>query len=120
MRPAMRRARSPLTVTAVSDSRVYNGTTSSSGTPTVGTLFGSDTASFTQAFLSKDVLGLNGSTLRASGSVQDGNGGKDYSISFVDASGSCIARKNSSDVTTWLRVRSCVRPLCAATMAAGP
>jgi hypothetical protein len=66
---------------------VYDGTTSSSGTPTFGTLFGTDSASFTQAFLSKDVLGLNGSTLLASGSVNDGNQGRDYTISFVSAKG---------------------------------
>ena len=76
-----------LTVTAVGDSRVYNGTTSSSGTPTFGPLFGTDSASFTQAFQSKDVLGPNGSTLLASGSVDDGNGGRDYTISFVSAKG---------------------------------
>ena len=76
-----------LTVTAVGDSRVYNGTTSSSGTPTFGPLFGTDSASFTQAFQSKDVLGPNGSTLLASGSVADGNGGQDYTISFVSAKG---------------------------------
>ena len=74
-------------MTAVGDSRVYNGTTSSSGTPTFGPLFGTDSASFTQAFLSKDVLGPNGSTLRASGWVADGNQGRDYTISFVSAKG---------------------------------
>ena len=74
-------------VTAVGDSRVYDGTTSSSGTPTFGPLFGTDSASFTQAFQSKDVLGPNGSTLLASGSVADGNGGRDYTISFVSAKG---------------------------------
>jgi hypothetical protein len=76
-----------LRVSAVTDSRVYNGMTSSSGTPTFGTVFGTDGASFTQAFQSKDVLGPGGSTLLASGSVKDGNGGRDYSISFVSATG---------------------------------
>ena len=64
-----------LTVTAVGVDKTYDGTTSSSGTPTFGPLFGTDSASFTQAFQSKDVLGPNGSTLLASGSVADGNGG---------------------------------------------
>ncbi|MBV9519983.1 MAG: hypothetical protein JO068_17900, partial [Hyphomicrobiales bacterium] len=76
-----------LIVNAVGDSRIYNGSTSSAGTPSFGTLFGTDTASFSQAFLSKDVLGTGKSTLRASGSVNDGNGGKDYAITFVDAAG---------------------------------
>ena len=52
-----------LTVTAVGVNKTYDGTTSSSGTPTFGPLFGTDSASFTQAFQSKDVLGPNGSTL---------------------------------------------------------
>ena len=47
-------------------------------TPTFGPLFGTDSASFTQAFQSKDAHGPNGSTLLASGSVADGNGGRDY------------------------------------------
>src|SRR6185312_15901093 len=71
-----------LTLSAVTDSKVYDGTTSSSQTPTVGTLYGSDSVTgLAQAFASKDVLGTNGSTLEVRGyTVNDGNGGKDYSV----------------------------------------
>jgi hypothetical protein len=71
-----------LTITAVSDTKVYDGTTTSSGTPTCGTLFNSDTVTgLTQAFASKNVLGPGGSTLIVTGyTVNDGDGGKDYAI----------------------------------------
>ena len=48
-------------------------------------LFGTDSASFTQAFQSKDVLGPNGSTLLASAGRRQQ--GRDYTISFVSAKG---------------------------------
>jgi len=68
-----------LTLTASSDSRVYNGTTSSSGTPTVGTLYSTDSVTgLTQTFGSKNVLGSGSSTLSVSGyTVADGNSGAD-------------------------------------------
>ena len=76
----------PLTVSAVTDSRVYNGTTSSSGTPTItaGQLFSGDTASFTQAFDSRNA---GSRMLVASGLLNDGNGGQNYSVNFVPVSG---------------------------------
>jgi filamentous hemagglutinin family protein len=80
----------PLTITAVSDSRVYNGTTSSSSTPTVaGTLYGTDSINGpTQAYASKDVLGPGGSTLNVSGyTIIDGNGGANYAVSTQTATG---------------------------------
>ncbi len=78
-----------LTVSAASDSRVYNGTTASTGAPVItsGTVFAGDTAGFTQAFASKNVLGTNGSTLVASGGVSDANGGANYALTFVTAAG---------------------------------
>src|SRR4029077_14801086 len=56
----------PLDVYATSDTRQYNGTTSSSQTPTVGMgelFMGDSLTGATQAFQSKNVQGLNGSTL---------------------------------------------------------
>lgn len=77
-----------LTVTASTDSKVYDGLTGSSRGPQVsGTIFGPDTPSFSQAFLSKNVLGTNNSTLAASGSVTDGNNGQNYAVQFVTAVG---------------------------------
>ena len=81
----------PLAVNAVTDARMYNGTTSSVGVPTVTGLQAGDTldGALTQAFASKDVLGVGASTLVASGSysVSDGNGGNNYSVSVLMAPG---------------------------------
>ena len=65
----------PITVTAASDTKVYDGTTSSNGNPTVttGTLAPGDTASFTQSFANKNVG--TSKTLTPAGSVTDGNSG---------------------------------------------
>jgi len=76
-----------LTVSAVTDAKVYDGSTASGGAVQVTGLLGPDTASFTQAFGSKNVLGQNGSTLSASGLVNDGNGGGNYAITFLNATG---------------------------------
>jgi hypothetical protein len=79
----------PLTITATSDTRVYDGTTSSSQVPTLGTLFGGDTVTgLAQAFASKDVLGAGGSTLNVTAyTVNDGDGGKDYTVTTQSATG---------------------------------
>ncbi len=71
-----------LTITATSDTKVYDGTTSSSKTPTYGTLGGGDTVTgLTQAFTSKNVLGSGSSTLTVTGyTINDGNGGRDYTV----------------------------------------
>ena len=81
----------PLTVNAVTDTRVYNGTTSSVGVPTVVDLQAGDTLNgpLTQAYASKDVMGTLGSTLVASGpyTVADGNGGNNYAVTVNTAPG---------------------------------
>jgi hypothetical protein len=78
-----------LTITAVSDSRVYDGTIASSETPTYDALYGSDMVSgLVQAFASKDVMGTNGSTISVTGyTVNDGNGGANYTVSLATAAG---------------------------------
>ena len=56
----------PLNIWAVTDSRQYNGTTSSSGTPTLGAgdlQTGDSVTGRAQQFQSKNVLGAGGSTL---------------------------------------------------------
>ena len=74
---------SPLMVTAVSDSKVYDGGTSSAKAPQVsGTIFTGDSGHFSQAFQTR-VVGSN-KTLLPSGSVTDGNSGNDYTINFVN------------------------------------
>jgi hypothetical protein len=78
-----------LEITAVADSKVYDGTTSSAGVPTVSGLQGTDTVTGkTQAFASKNVLGANGSTLDVAGyTVNDGNSGGDYHVHAHAATG---------------------------------
>jgi filamentous hemagglutinin family protein len=81
----------PLSVSATSDTRVYNGTTSSTPIPTATGLQAGDSlnGTLTQSFASKDVLGTGNSTLLANGAytVSDGNGGNNYSVSVVTAPG---------------------------------
>jgi hypothetical protein len=73
-----------LTVTAQTDNRVYNGTTSSSAAPVVtGTTYDSVGTAATQAFDNRNVG--TGKTLTAGGLVMaDGNGGSNYAINYVD------------------------------------
>jgi fibronectin-binding autotransporter adhesin len=79
----------PLTITAVSETKAYDGTTSSSRTPTYTTLYNGDTVTgLTQAFTSKNVLGTSGSTLMVTGyTINDGNGGKDYTVTTQHSPG---------------------------------
>jgi predicted aspartyl protease len=81
-----------VTVSAVTDSKTYNGTTASAGTPTGATLQTGDTytSTGTQVFDSKNA---GPRTLTASGaSINDGNNGANYTISYATASGSIAAR----------------------------
>ncbi len=71
----------PITVTAVTDTKTYNGTTASSGTPTVSpALAFSDTAAFTQTFNTRNFG--TGKTLTPAGVVSDGNSGANYSYTY--------------------------------------
>ncbi|GEM_PF-7048667 len=82
----------PITVTAVTDAKVYDGTTASLETPTVsGGIVPGDTANFSQSFDNKNV-GVN-KTLTPSGSVNDGNGGANYAVTFQNnTTGEIIAK----------------------------
>jgi len=74
----------PITVSAVEDEKVYDGTPSSAGVPTItaGSLANSDTATWTQAYNSKDVL--TATNLIPAGSVSDANGGNNYAVTFAN------------------------------------
>ncbi len=93
-----------ITVTAASDTKTYDGTTASSGVPTItsGSLAVGDTPDFTQSFGSRNA-GLG--TLIASGIVNDGNGGNNYTYTFVAASGTinplAITVTAASDTKTY-------------------
>ena len=75
----------PINVTAVTDSKLYDGTTSSAGEPVVDPLVSGDlvTAEPVQVFDNKNTG--TGKTLSASGlAIDDGNGGGNYDVSYVD------------------------------------
>ena len=81
----------PITVTAVTDSKVYDGGVLSDKTPAItgdGLAVG-DTAKFRQRFDTKDV-GNGTKTLIPTGSVVDGNNGNNYAVTFVNYTGGTI------------------------------
>src|SRR6185295_1430006 len=80
----------PLTVTAQTDSRVYNGTTNSAVAPVVtGTQYDAVGTAATQAYDNKHVGATH--VLGATGLVMnDGNGGNNYSIIYVPSAATGI------------------------------
>ena len=88
----------PITVTATTDTKEYDATTASAAVPsiTAGTLAGTDTAAFTQTFGNANVG--TGKTLTPAGTVNDGNGGANYTVTFVnDTTGAITARRHHGD-----------------------
>lgn len=79
-----------LDLNAVTDTKVYDGGTDSTGVVTVVGLVGGDTVSgLSQSYASKNVLGTNGSALSVNTgfTVNDGNGGNNYTVSLNSAVG---------------------------------
>jgi trimeric autotransporter adhesin len=72
-----------ITVTAATDIKTYDATTSSVGAPTItaGSIVSGDSATFSQAFDTKNTG--TGKTLTAAGTVNDGNSGNNYAVTFV-------------------------------------
>ena len=90
-----------VTVSATSDTKIYDSTTSSAAVPTVtsGSLVGTDTGSFTQTFDTANVG--TAKTLTPAGSISDGNGGANYAITFAnDTTGVITARAVTVTATT--------------------
>ena len=81
--PRARSRPQAITVTAATSTKGYDGTTSSTATPTItaGSLATGDTAAFTETFDTRNVG--TGKTLTAAGSVNDGNGGNNYAVTFA-------------------------------------
>jgi len=73
----------PITVTAVSNTKVYDGTTDSVAVPSItsGSLVTGDTANFSQTYGNKDAG--TGKTLTPAGAVNDDNSGLNYNVTFV-------------------------------------
>ena len=72
-------------MTAATNTKTYDGTTTAAATPTItaGTLAGTATRRrFTETYDTKNVG--TGKTLTPAGSVNDGNGGDNYAITFVN------------------------------------
>lgn len=78
----------PITVTAVADSKAWDGTAASGATPSSPGVISGDTASFIQAF--DNAFVGTGKTLTPSGVVTDGNGGANYSYTFVSSNSGVI------------------------------
>ncbi len=90
-----------ITVTATSNTKIYDGTVSAAAIPTVtgGTLAAGDSGSFTETYDTKNIG--SSKTLTATGSVNDGNGGNNYALTFIaDASGTITARTITVSATT--------------------
>src|SRR4029079_19758112 len=74
-----------ITVTAVTNTKTYDGTTSAAATPTIspaGSIQTGDTANFSESYDNRDAG--SGKTLIPAGSVSDGNSGLNYAVTFVD------------------------------------
>ncbi|MFL5330699.1 MAG: YDG domain-containing protein [Gemmataceae bacterium] len=84
-----------LDIYAVHDSRTYDATVASNQIPTfqangksAGILYNGDTfTSLTQVFTSRNVLGVDNSTLVPNYVINDGNGGNDYAVSTHSSPG---------------------------------
>ena len=79
-----------LNLNAVTDTKTYDGNTNSTGVVNTAGLFGTDSVTgLTQSFVSKNVLGVNGSTLNVNGgfTVNDGNGGNNYTVATNSTTG---------------------------------
>src|SRR2546426_3749639 len=93
----------PITVTAATNSKGYDGTTSAAATPTItagGPLVSGDTANFTEVYSDKNV-GAGNKTLIPSGTANDSNSGNNYAYTFVNnATGTITARAITVTATT--------------------
>jgi trimeric autotransporter adhesin len=91
-----------LTITASTDTKLYDGTTSSMAIPTIAGLVGDDTVSdLSEAFTSKDVMGADGSTLEVTGyTINDGNDGANYTVTTESAAGTITPAALTLTATT--------------------
>ncbi len=82
----------PITVTAVTATKAYDGNVTSSAVPTIasGTLASGDTLGFAQTYDNKNI---GARTLTPAGIVNDGNGGANYNVTFTTAAGSISAKE---------------------------
>ncbi|MBN1904424.1 MAG: hypothetical protein JW927_04935 [Deltaproteobacteria bacterium] len=85
----------PMTVSAVTDNKVYDGTTASNLTPQVEPApVSGDTAEFQQAFETPDAG--TGKTIVPSGAVNDGNSGNNYNVNFITVNNGAISQAEAT------------------------
>ncbi|MBS0265081.1 MAG: hypothetical protein JSS02_24330, partial [Planctomycetes bacterium] len=96
----------PLTISATSNTRAYDTTTSAAAVPTASGLLGTDKVSgLAEAYTSKNVLGTGKSTLQVTAfTVQDGNNGNNYSVTTVTASGTVTPASLTISATANTRI----------------
>jgi len=80
--------KAPLTITAATDSKVYDATTSAAATPTVAGLQGTDTVTALSETYDTKHVGASKTLSVATYTVNDGNGGGNYNVSTGTATGS--------------------------------
>ncbi len=107
----------PLTVTAQTDSKTYDGTTKSTAVPVqTGTLAWSDTVTWTESYDSRNV---GNRTMIPSGTVNDQNNGNNYKVSFVNAAGSISQAPLTITAQTNTKVYDSTTSAAAAPVATG-
>jgi transcriptional regulator with XRE-family HTH domain len=79
-----------ITVTAATNTKTYNGTTSAAATPTIttGSLASGDSATWTETYDNKNAG--TGKTMTPAGSVSDGNSGNNYTVTFATSTNGTI------------------------------
>src|SRR5207244_433165 len=84
----------PIAVTAATNTKTYDGTTTATALPSItsATLGTGDTANFIEAYTDKNV-GTGDRTLAPSGSVNDGTGGNNYTVTLVNLTTGTITAK---------------------------
>lgn len=107
-------AKATLNLNAVTDSKTYDGNTTSSAIVARSGLVGGDTITgLTQSFASKNVMGPNGSTLNVNGgyTVNDGNNGNNYTVATpMSAMGTIMAASLSITANNASKVQGNVNP----------
>ncbi len=89
-----------ITVTGAATTKVYDGTTSSATAPTIttGSLGTGDTANFIETYNNKTVA--TNKRMTPSGSVNDGNGGANYTVTFTNANVGVITTRTLNVTAT--------------------
>lgn len=83
----------PITVTATTNTKVYDGNTTASALPTItsGSLAGTDSAVLTELYSDKNVG--TGKTVIPAAVITDGNSGSNYAVTLVNDTASAITSK---------------------------